>query len=81
MSLFNRNNYPQKKKKHEGVSKRSDSLSFKKISREQVSAAMEEYFMRGGKITVITEKDIMERRQEEIMFFGGDESFNFLNGD
>lgn len=78
--MFNKN-FLNRRGKREGIPQRSDALPVKKISREKLNKAMDEYFKKGGKITKITEKDVMARRLDQINLLGFDESFNFLNGD
>jgi hypothetical protein len=61
--------------------KRSRSAHIKKISREQLNAAVKDYLTKGGKITKITEEDVLLRRQEDLAALKYDESYEFLNGD
>jgi predicted RNA-binding protein YlxR (DUF448 family) len=61
--------------------KRSRSAYIKKISREQLDTAVKDYLTNGGKITKITEEDVLLRRQENLAALKYDESHEFLNGD
>lgn len=74
-------NFKNKKRRRGGRNpfNRADALPIKKISREKLNEAIADYLKRGGKITKITDEDVLSRR--DFFLSGPDESYNFLNGD